>query len=247
MKLSIVIPAKNEEEGLQRLLPDLLKRYPEAEIIVVNDGSTDNTEQVCKELGVTVYTHPYSKGNGAAVKSGARLCRGDYIVFMDGDGQHSAADVGTLLAKIGEGYDLVVGARSGSVSGRADCSRISSARVVRASASYWAATKVRPWRQPAGCSRSSRTQSISDSGSSGIIGRPASASMMPSTSGMPLGTITGTFIAIAGSSSPCAECGAAWSHESQLARRSGSELAGTLAAARYPIYGSATVPHRVRD
>ena len=113
MKLSIVIPAKNEEEGLRLLLPDLLQRYPQAEIIVVNDGSTDRTEQVCKDLGVTVFTHPYPKGNGAAVKSGARLCRGDYIVFMDGDGQHSAADVDKLLSKIGEGYDLVVGARSG--------------------------------------------------------------------------------------------------------------------------------------
>jgi len=113
LKLSVVIPAKNEEQGLRLLLPDLLQRYPEAEIIVVNDGSTDATERVCEEAGVTVFTHPYPKGNGAAVKSGARMCRGDYIVFMDGDGQHNAADVGNLLEKVGEGYDLVVGARSG--------------------------------------------------------------------------------------------------------------------------------------
>jgi len=113
VKLSIVIPAKNEELGLQALLPDLRQQYPEAEIIVVNDGSTDNTEQVCRDAGVTVFTHPYPKGNGAAVKSGARMCRGDYVVFMDGDGQHSAADVGRLLDKIHEGYDLVVGARTG--------------------------------------------------------------------------------------------------------------------------------------
>ena len=58
-------------------------------------------------------THPYSKGNGAAVKAGARAAKGDNLVFMDGDGQHSAADVGRLLSKIDEGYDLVVGARSG--------------------------------------------------------------------------------------------------------------------------------------
>ncbi len=113
MKVSIIIPAKNEALGLVVLLPQLRQQYPDAEIIVVNDGSTDNTEQVCKDAGVIVFTHPYSKGNGAAVKSGARLARGDYLVFMDGDGQHAAADVGRLLAKVDEGYDLVVGARSG--------------------------------------------------------------------------------------------------------------------------------------
>ena len=113
MKVSIVIPAKNEELGLAVLLPELIAQYPEAEIIVVNDGSTDTTEQVCKDAGVTVITHPYSKGNGAAVKAGARVAKGDYLVFMDGDGQHSAVDVARLLSKIEEGYDLVVGARSG--------------------------------------------------------------------------------------------------------------------------------------
>ena len=111
--MSIVVPAKNEELGLVTLLSELVRDYPAAEIIVVNDGSTDNTERVCKEAGVRVVTHPYAKGNGAAVKSGARAANGDYLVFMDGDGQHKAADVGRLLAKVDEGYDLVVGARSG--------------------------------------------------------------------------------------------------------------------------------------
>ncbi|MEZ5504203.1 MAG: glycosyltransferase family 2 protein, partial [Halioglobus sp.] len=113
MKVSIVIPAKNEELGLATLLPELIRSYPDAEVIVVNDGSTDNTEQVSRDAGAIVVTHPYSKGNGAAVKSGARVSKGDFLVFMDGDGQHSAADVGRLLAKVEEGYDLVVGARSG--------------------------------------------------------------------------------------------------------------------------------------
>jgi glycosyltransferase involved in cell wall biosynthesis len=113
LKVSIIIPAKNEELGLAGLLPELIALYPDAEIIVVNDGSTDNTEQICKDAGVRVITHPYSKGNGAAVKAGARAAKGDYLVFMDGDGQHSAADVARLLSKIEQGYDLVVGARSG--------------------------------------------------------------------------------------------------------------------------------------
>ena len=113
MKFSIVIPAKNEEEGLARFLPSLRERYPETEVIVVDDGSTDTTVQVCKNAGASVISHPYSKGNGAAIKTGARAAKGDYIVFMDGDGQHDPADIERLLYRVEEGYDLVVGARSG--------------------------------------------------------------------------------------------------------------------------------------
>jgi len=110
---SIVIPAKNEEQGLLHFLPSLRELYPEAEIIVVNDGSEDTTEQVCLDAGVKVVSHPYSKGNGAAIKSGARAASGDYLVFMDGDGQHDPADIQKLLDKVAEGYDMVVGARTG--------------------------------------------------------------------------------------------------------------------------------------
>ena len=122
MKFSIVIPAKNEEEGLARFLPSLRERYPETEVIVVDDGSTDATVQVCKDAGVRVISHPYSKGNGAAIKTGARAAKGDYIVFMDGDGQHDPADIERLLYRVEEGYDLVVGARSG-ISSQASVAR----------------------------------------------------------------------------------------------------------------------------
>lgn len=110
MNYSIVIPAKNEQEGLKELLPSLLKLHPN-EIIIVNDGSTDNTELVCQDFGVTVINHAYSKGNGAAIKTGARSAKSDYIVFMDADGQHKASDVPMLLDELENGYDLVVGAR----------------------------------------------------------------------------------------------------------------------------------------
>ena len=113
MKFSIVIPAKNEEQGLALFLPRLRALYPDVRIIVVDDGSTDDTRAVCEAAGVTVLSQPYSKGNGAAIKAGALAAKGEYIVFMDGDGQHSPEDIERLLAKLGEGYDLVVGARSG--------------------------------------------------------------------------------------------------------------------------------------
>ncbi|MEQ9462634.1 MAG: glycosyltransferase family 2 protein [Haliea sp.] len=113
MKFSIVIPAKNEEQGLALFLPRLRELYPEVPITVVDDGSTDGTRAVCESAGVQVLSQPYSKGNGAAIKAGALAARGDYIVFLDGDGQHNPEDIARLLAKLDEGYDLVVGARSG--------------------------------------------------------------------------------------------------------------------------------------
>jgi glycosyltransferase involved in cell wall biosynthesis len=111
--ISIVIPAKNEAEGLAALLPELAASYPDAEVIVVDDGSTDDTAALARSSGVTVISHPYSKGNGAAIKTGARTAGGDIILFMDGDGQHRVEDIGVLLDRIDEGYDLVVGARQG--------------------------------------------------------------------------------------------------------------------------------------
>jgi len=113
LNFSIVIPAKDEEKGLALTLPKLREHYPDAEIIVVDDGSGDNTVAVCRDNGVKVVSHPYSKGNGAAIKSGARAASGEFIVFMDGDGQHDPADVERLLYKLEEGYDMVVGAREG--------------------------------------------------------------------------------------------------------------------------------------
>jgi glycosyltransferase involved in cell wall biosynthesis len=109
--VSIVIPAKNEAISLDSLLPDLRKRYPDAEIIVVNDGSADNTQEICRASGVTVVNHPYSMGNGAAVKTGARAASGDILIFMDADGQHDPGDIASLLDMLAKGYDMVVGSR----------------------------------------------------------------------------------------------------------------------------------------
>jgi len=110
--LSIVIPAKNESSGLKKLLPALLELYPEAEIIVVNDGSSDNTEEICQNANITIVSHPYSMGNGAAIKTGARTAKGTIVIFMDADGQHDPAVIPSLLEKLDKGYDMAVGART---------------------------------------------------------------------------------------------------------------------------------------
>lgn len=110
-RLSIILPAKNEAPALSDLLPRLRAAQPDAEIIVVDDGSTDDTRRICADAGVTCLSSPYSMGNGAAIKRGARAAKGELLVFMDGDGQHDPADVARLLAKLYEGYDMAVGAR----------------------------------------------------------------------------------------------------------------------------------------
>jgi glycosyltransferase involved in cell wall biosynthesis len=111
-RLSIILPAKDEAPALADLLPRLRALHPEAEIIVVDDGSIDDTRAVCAASGVQCLSSPYPMGNGAAVKRGARAASGELLVFMDGDGQHDPADVARLLARLDEGYDMVVGARA---------------------------------------------------------------------------------------------------------------------------------------
>jgi glycosyltransferase involved in cell wall biosynthesis len=113
-KLSIIIPAKNEAQSLEILLSKLQRNYRDAEIIVVDDGSTDNTPTVCRKAGIYLVSHPYNVGNGAAIKSGARNANGDVLVFMDSDGQHDPADIPRLLDRLHDGYDMVVGARTSS-------------------------------------------------------------------------------------------------------------------------------------
>jgi glycosyltransferase involved in cell wall biosynthesis len=110
--ISIILPAKNEGESLKTLLPSIRKQFPEAQILVVNDGSTDDTISICRTTDVDVITHPYSKGNGAAIKSGTRAAKGEILVFMDADGQHRYEDIPKLLSRLSEGYDMVVGARN---------------------------------------------------------------------------------------------------------------------------------------
>lgn len=110
-KVSVVIPAKNEAHNLEHWLGDLVAMPQFDEVIVIDDGSTDETAKVIIQSGARLISHPVSKGNGAAIKSGARAATGDILVFMDGDGQHQVSDISRLLDRLNDGFDMVVGTR----------------------------------------------------------------------------------------------------------------------------------------
>ena len=109
-EVSVIIPANNEEQTIGEIINKTKSLYPEFEIIVINDGSTDETGAVAKDAGAIVYSHPYNIGNGAAIKSGIRIASGEILVFMDGDGQHNPEDIERLIKWLPD-YDMVVGAR----------------------------------------------------------------------------------------------------------------------------------------
>jgi len=109
--ISIIIPAYNEIATIGAIVDKIKSLYPNFEVIVVNDGSKDNTEDAAREAGAIVYNHPYNMGNGAAIKSGIRVASGEVLVLMDGDGQHNPEDIGRMIECFPE-YDMVVGARA---------------------------------------------------------------------------------------------------------------------------------------
>jgi glycosyltransferase involved in cell wall biosynthesis len=109
---SVIIPAYNEAESIGALISSIKSMHPAMEIIVVDDGSTDETGRVSEQVGARVIRHPYNIGNGAAVKTGIRHAKGDVLILMDGDGQHSPEIISEMIDYIPK-YDMVVGARSG--------------------------------------------------------------------------------------------------------------------------------------
>lgn len=111
-RLSIVIPAKNEAAAIGDVVKRARTVFPDAELIVVDDGSEDETASLAELAGARVLRHPVSLGNGAAIKAGARSARGELIAFMDADGQHAPEDLTALVERIDAGFDMVIGARS---------------------------------------------------------------------------------------------------------------------------------------
>lgn len=109
--VSVVIPAFNEAGAIGAVVAALAAAAPWREIVVIDDGSTDDTGPRATAAGARVIRHPYNKGNGASVKTGIRAASGEFILIVDGDGQHRAADARRLVDRLGD-YDLIVGARS---------------------------------------------------------------------------------------------------------------------------------------
>lgn len=114
-KVSVIIPAFNEAQVIGEVVSQVIEALGASqidhEVIVIDDGSHDSTDQTAFEAGAKVFRHPYNIGNGAAIKSGIRAAQGQFFVFMDGDGQHDPKDIVRLLEYLPE-YDMVVGARS---------------------------------------------------------------------------------------------------------------------------------------
>ena len=131
-RCSVVVPAFNEEQAIGPLVAALCAAAAWHEVLVVDDGSTDATAARASEAGARVVRHPYNKGNGAAVKSGIRHATGEFILIIDGDGQHRAADAARLVSRLGE-FDLVIGARASST-------QATQARMVGNSALNWLAS-----------------------------------------------------------------------------------------------------------
>lgn len=119
---SVVIPAFNEARAIEAVVSALRDSASWHEIIVIDDGSSDGTAERARAAGARVVSHPYNKGNGASVKTGVREATGEYVLILDGDGQHQPSDARMLVSKLGD-YDLVIGAR-------ADATQASSTRLV---------------------------------------------------------------------------------------------------------------------
>ena len=111
VEVTILLPAYNEQESIGATIQGIRQFYPDFEILVIDDGSTDNTRQEAINAGANVMRHPHNIGNGAAIKTGIRYASGEWILMMDADGQHKPSDIARLLEHKDE-YDMVVGART---------------------------------------------------------------------------------------------------------------------------------------
>jgi len=111
IEVTVLLPAYSEEQSIGNTIREIKKLHPDFEILVVDDGSNDQTREEAVKAGANVWKHPYNIGNGAAIKTGLRYASGEWVLMMDADGQHKPEDIANLL-KYKDDYDMIVGARS---------------------------------------------------------------------------------------------------------------------------------------
>lgn len=111
-KVSVIIPLYNEETGIGKVLEKIVELgyHEKYEVIVINDGSTDNSLEIINKYPVNVYSHTVNKGYGAALKTGIRKATGEYVVMLDSDGQHDPAHIPTIVEMLDD-HDMVIGTR----------------------------------------------------------------------------------------------------------------------------------------
>lgn len=110
---TVVLPAYNEEGGIGIVLDAIRSVVPDAEVIVVDDGSTDGTAAIVSVKGAMVISHRLNLGAGRSVKDGIERASNDSIVMLDADATYPVASIPTLIAELDRGYNLIVGARQG--------------------------------------------------------------------------------------------------------------------------------------
>lgn len=114
MSVLVILPAYNEEESIERVVDNIVKKYPKYDYVIINDGSRDNTSKICHKNNYNIVDLPVNLGLEGAFQTGlkyANLKKYEYAIQIDADGQHNPDYIDIMLKKASEGFDIVIGSR----------------------------------------------------------------------------------------------------------------------------------------